>query len=1288
MGNISFLGLSSGTDWNSVIEQLVQIERRPIDKLSEQRARLAFEQSVMGRVNTQLGALSTQLSNLRFESTFLSRLVESSSPARLSATAEAGAPTGTHIIEVQRLAQAARAASGLDGELFSKVANLSPTQTMGIASLTPFGDFQPTRALATTLIKDTIQAGRNGAAITAGDSISISGQLKDGSAVSGSFTFSGGASDTLQRLATTIAQVFHGEIAASVGSNGELTFIETDPSVAGDVGLNMTLPPIALSFNDNDYSGSTLAFGYGNNVAGAGATTRRLVNSVTFTTAGAIELNPAADLALLDQVSSGSLNVGDKIRIAGTEANGTAISTVDFTYTGAAGGQSIADLLTAITGAYASANATYENGKIVLTGTSSGASSLSLQLSFIDTGAATGFELGSLTVAESGRAARAQMVTTGSFTVEGGGEHLLRSTDGRAGRLRGNTTLLDPSNSLSSYGVTEFDLLTIDVDAAGGGLGPRTITGLSEYSTLQDLIDAVNGQVPAVTAQLSASSGTYRLELIANDGGRDIRAYDVAGGILDKLFSAGATDVDSSSNNGTTTFSATTVNTDFTMVDWFTPANGGPAQRRVVTGAEGGPVVDLIGGVAINGNAGSFLRGVATVTTADSAELNTRQQTRSYLFGSASIAASPPQGIPFINTTAPLAEAGFATTPENSSDNPLFHTDGFFTVNGVRVTVGDVTTTSLDQVLAAINSSGAGVTAFFDSAASRIVMRSNAFGPQAIALGGGGDTSNFLQIAGLLPAGGGVFILGQEKGGLDTALPLAQAGFTQPVSSGVFTINGTRISVDAGVDSLADLLRKITNSGAGVTAAYDAVADNIILTQKLDSSSTSPYISVGDAADTSNFLEAAGLTADTTSARQIGSARQTALFTVDGMSYERSSNTVADVLEKVKITLNSVTAGPETLTISGDTQRTEDAIVDFLSTYNATMELLNAKPLTREERQLTAELTDEKANSMTVDEINAYLVRRQDLQTRDFVSSDNSIRQLTRQIQNLIGGPVINSGSFQSLSQLGLSTSQLGGGAEAASASLGRLLVPTSDKETLRQFVQSNSDLQAAIANQSSDLYELFAGLLDSRFTHTGTRSLAAGFSVSSGLRFQIGDGKSSVTVQFAAGTYSQSSILNRVNQALSSGGLAGSVLAFYDALNQLNIRSASSTTQARLSLLDLSSGGDSLLGLTGLTPGLFFGPDPAVAGGVARRTREALLSSTGVGGTVFERIKENGSFDRQITAYDKQLARMERSVSAYEARLRSKFARLETTLSQLQAQSAKLTSAIASLQAQTNQGS
>lgn len=85
------------------------------------------------------------------------------------------------------------------------------------------------------------------------------------------------------------------------------------------------------------------------------------------------------------------------------------------------------------------------------------------------------------------------------------------------------------------------------------------------------------------------------------------------------------------------------------------------------------------------------------------------------------------------------------------------------------------------------------------------------------------------------------------------------AGFAVSITNGYFTINGKQITIDSntklGTDGSTDpdtIIYKINNSGAGVTATYDATTDKITLT-------SGSNITLGSAGDTSNFLQAARL---------------------------------------------------------------------------------------------------------------------------------------------------------------------------------------------------------------------------------------------------------------------------------------------------------------------------------------------------------------------------------------------------------------------------------------------
>jgi flagellar hook-associated protein 2 len=86
----------------------------------------------------------------------------------------------------------------------------------------------------------------------------------------------------------------------------------------------------------------------------------------------------------------------------------------------------------------------------------------------------------------------------------------------------------------------------------------------------------------------------------------------------------------------------------------------------------------------------------------------------------------------------------------NSGDGAGFVTPvtaGTFTINGVKINVS--TSQNLTDILNAINSSTAGVTAVFNSVTGQIQLTNANSGPQSIVLGAGADTSNFLTAAGL-----------------------------------------------------------------------------------------------------------------------------------------------------------------------------------------------------------------------------------------------------------------------------------------------------------------------------------------------------------------------------------------------------------------------------------------------------------------------------------------------------------------------------------------------------------
>jgi flagellar hook-associated protein 2 len=156
-----------------------------------------------------------------------------------------------------------------------------------------------------------------------------------------------------------------------------------------------------------------------------------------------------------------------------------------------------------------------------------------------------------------------------------------------------------------------------------------------------------------------------------------------------------------------------------------------------------------------------------------------------------------------------------------------------------------------------------------------------------------------------------------------TGITVGAAHFATAVSAGNFSVNGAQVAI-ATTDSLKSVFDKIAAATSNaVTATYDAATDKITL-------SSASAITLGSAADTSNFLQVAKLynnsTGSITSNNTLGrvnvtdklasAATATAItdggsgagqFNVNGIaiSYNASTDSVQNVLDRI----NSSTAG-------------------------------------------------------------------------------------------------------------------------------------------------------------------------------------------------------------------------------------------------------------------------------------------------------------------------------------------------------------------------------------------
>jgi len=106
-------GLASGLDTNTIIEQLMAIERQPITRMQAKQDILTWKKDFWSGINSTMSALMTTADALLENTTILAKLSASSDETILTATATSGAAVGTYnITEIESLATATKVTSG------------------------------------------------------------------------------------------------------------------------------------------------------------------------------------------------------------------------------------------------------------------------------------------------------------------------------------------------------------------------------------------------------------------------------------------------------------------------------------------------------------------------------------------------------------------------------------------------------------------------------------------------------------------------------------------------------------------------------------------------------------------------------------------------------------------------------------------------------------------------------------------------------------------------------------------------------------------------------------------------------------------------------------------------------------------------------------------------------------------------------------------------------------------------------------------------------------------------
>lgn len=376
-----------------------------------------------------------------------------------------------------------------------------------------------------------------------------------------------------------------------------------------------------------------------------------------------------------------------------------------------------------------------------------------------------------------------------------------------------------------------------------------------------------------------------------------------------------------------------------------------------------------------------------SAATVASATAGTGTALGSYNFNITQLAtASTQQGTSGMG--APLSATNVVSGVVLSSANfSSAVTGGTFTVNGKQVTIA--TTDSLQDVFDKISGATGNVTASYDSATDEITLSS----ASSIVLGSATDTSNFLQAAKLHNNGTGTITSSTELGGIKTGTAMATANFSTAISdggsgAGEFKINGVSIAYSATADSVANVITRINNSSAGVTASYDSINDRFILTSK---ASGDMGIALEDV--TGNFLAATGISGGTL---QRGNDL---LYSVNGgATLSSQSNTIAETTSGITgLSVTALNLGSTTVTVSSDTTKIKTAISDFISAYNKVQAVIDTN---------TASTTDSTGKV-----------------TAGILAGESDPHEIASTLRKLSFGQVSGlTGALKSLADLGIST--------------------------------------------------------------------------------------------------------------------------------------------------------------------------------------------------------------------------------------------------------------------------
>lgn len=267
--------------------------------------------------------------------------------------------------------------------------------------------------------------------------------------------------------------------------------------------------------------------------------------------------------------------------------------------------------------------------------------------------------------------------------------------------------------------------------------------------------------------------------------------------------------------------------------------------------------------------------------------------------------------------------------------------------------------------------------------------------------------------------------------------------------------DAVEITFDPTNDSLNDVINKINESEAGVTAFFDTQTGKVSLTAKNtgDVDGQPEIILTGDF-----FTNTLKLSNDNIAAGANGRQGKNAIFTINGLETERTSNTFT--INGFEYTLKSATTSPVTITSTTDVDSIFDSVKKFVDKYNEIIEKINNE-LSEDRYRNYQPLTSEQKEAMKEREIELWEEKARSGMLKGDMILSSGLNQMRLDLYSTVSG--VNT-DFNQLAEIGIKTSNV-------YQEHGKLVI---DEKKLREAIKKdpNAIYKLFTAGESKDSFE------------------------------------------------------------------------------------------------------------------------------------------------------------------------------------------------------------------------